>query len=818
MEKKIAQPHHSATPGESPIPHAVHIQAHEYFLIGCSAVLFCIGFGLLLFSTQTNLQMIATILVMGGIGIWVYLWFKGFRAHQLGTEKNAISQHQLQSENRRLMAKTVKLTNDLDEFENQQTFFDRIIEISETLTATTDVQSTLSKIVNLAIAATKADTGSLILLDGSLEVTGAIFPNRDMRPDKVLTLANQVLANGIAGWAVDHKQPAIVFDAAEDDRWVSMPDAPYRDRSALSVPLMQQQTIIGVLTLIHNLPHHFGNRDLDILVHASHQIVMALSSAQIFEEQRALIDRQAVLYEVLQGISQQNDPTGTAQNITDTVVALTGWSVCTILVPDPEKTRLKVLAVSPPSLTNAKHLTIDENNHMGQVIINRKIDLNNDLASEESNVFKHQAIRSELFVPMVMADQTVGVLYLADREPYRFLQEDVALARSIAEATTMTIANANLLQALSDQSGRLNAIIETNRDGLILVDPENEILVVNHNALAFLSVSEGPTTWLGKNIDDLYKALDGQGDELIAAIQSELKHNSPTRSPSNPIEFTVGRRILQITFLPIIVQRIYIGRVISLRDITGQQLVEKLRRELTHTMVHDLRNPLHIISTGISVLRSLLEPGLNDDPEQSQLVNIIETNSEKMLHLVNGILDISRLESQRMPINIESFNLEAEINEATLAIEPLAHEKNVEIQKEMAANTKLAQGDRELIARVLQNLLDNGLKFTRENSTVRIETRRSKSGEKIELSITDQGHGIPEYLEDSLFEKFQTGHIANSGSGLGLAFCKMAVEAQNEKIWISNSSDEGTTFTFTISPFQPDQERNADQTSTANSQ
>jgi signal transduction histidine kinase len=127
----------------------------------------------------------------------------------------------------------------------------------------------------------------------------------------------------------------------------------------------------------------------------------------------------------------------------------------------------------------------------------------------------------------------------------------------------------------------------------------------------------------------------------------------------------------------------------------------------------------------------------------------------------------------------------------------------VALKISIAPRSALILADRDLISRVLQNLLDNGLKFTRPDSAILISTQWSTSGEKIELSVADQGHGVPEYLRDRLFEKFHTGEHEMSGSGLGLAFCKMALEAQKEKIWISETSENGTTFTCTLAPFKP---------------
>lgn len=775
----------------------------EYFLIGCSSVLILLGITLTVFNRHFGLPAIALILNGSGLAVWIFLWMGLMQDRRRMTAAAAKTIQNSAAENRELRATIANLTNQLDEFENQQDILDRIVEISASLVEMSDVESTLLKIIEVSIAHTKADTGSLILIDDQQKVTGAIFPNRDMRPDKVQRLATKVLNNGIAGWVAKHNQPAIVFDARQDKRWITIPDAPYKDRSALSVPIVRHQQLIGVLTLIHKNANHFKTGDLNLLVPVSNQIGMALTNAQIFDEQRKLIERQTALNEVLQGISEREDLVTTAQKTVDTVVALTGWSACAIFTHGIEQGTLTPIAITPAMNQPIKSFPIDSATTIGAAVVDSTVGLINDLKTGRSSVFEGLSARSELFVPMTRGDETLGVLYLADVTPFRFFQADIDMARSIGEATAMTLANVNLVQALSNQTNRLNSVIEANRDGVIMVGGDYDIVVINQNAITLLQLPGSPTEWLGRSIEDVCDALAGRSDDLVASLQLELDHLTTLSERASSVEFHVGRRMLQVQYLPIIAQELHLGRVIALRDVTDQRLAEQMRNEITHTMVHDLRNPLHIISSGMNVLADYFKEELEENGEKRQLFSIINNNAGKLLNLVNGILEISRLESNRMPLNLMPFNFESEIIDAKLGIEPLALKKNVAIKIDMAPNTALVEADRDLYARILQNILDNALKFTRDNSEIQVTTRWEDDRSKIVVSVSDEGEGVAEYLADRLFEKFQTGQHKESGSGLGLAFCKMALEAHGESIWIANSSNQGTTFSFTIKPYRP---------------
>jgi signal transduction histidine kinase len=134
---------------------------------------------------------------------------------------------------------------------------------------------------------------------------------------------------------------------------------------------------------------------------------------------------------------------------------------------------------------------------------------------------------------------------------------------------------------------------------------------------------------------------------------------------------------------------------------------------------------------------------------------------------------------------------------------PLAEEKCIEIQTSLTTDAA-AWADKSLIERVFQILVGNALIFTPEGGTVQVvvETRETDKGLRQHVSIKDSGSGIPPEIRERLFQKFTTGSQQQRGSGLGLAFCKMAVEAHGEHIWVEDSSSEGTTFTFTL-PLPP---------------
>ena len=240
------------------------------------------------------------------------------------------------------------------------------------------------------------------------------------------------------------------------------------------------------------------------------------------------------------------------------------------------------------------------------------------------------------------------------------------------------------------------------------------------------------------------------------------------------------------------------GRLLVLRNVTDERLLEQFREDLTHTMVHDLRNPLTGISSSLKLLRS--HTGDLLPPRYKQILEIAISSAGRMLELVNAILDISRLESGRMPLEPTSFRVPELVESVSLMQSAWIEERDLDYEVRVDDDLPPAWGDKGLIERVIQNLVGNAVKFTPPGGRVEIEAYAEPDiPDKLRVSVRDTGPGIPPEIREHLFQKFVTGQQERTGSGLGLAFCRMVMEAHGERIWVSRTSESGTTFTFTLS-------------------
>ncbi len=160
------------------------------------------------------------------------------------------------------------------------------------------------------------------------------------------------------------------------------------------------------------------------------------------------------------------------------------------------------------------------------------------------------------------------------------------------------------------------------------------------------------------------------------------------------------------------------GRLLILRDVTEEKALARMRDDLTHTMVHDLRNPLGSISGALEILKLFLEK-----PEPLELVDIAQKSSQRMTDLVTSILDVSRLESGQMPLRPKTVDFCGLLQETFQVQAVLAAEKGLTLAQQTPADLPPAWIDQSLVGRVLQNLVGNAIKFTPAGGTIRVSAR-----------------------------------------------------------------------------------------------
>lgn len=227
--------------------------------------------------------------------------------------------------------------------------------------------------------------------------------------------------------------------------------------------------------------------------------------------------------------------------------------------------------------------------------------------------------------------------------------------------------------------------------------------------------------------------------------------------------------------------------------LTIAKVVSRLResRRQTGYIVHDLRAPIANAISGLMTIQQS-EVGLGD--AEREMVDLALVSSQRAVTLVNSLLDISKLESGKFDIAESTVDLNSFVDESFEQVELWARASHISLAKDI----KVADGvvDRRLTGRILVNLLSNALKFSPEGGTVTV--RADIVHHSLRIGVADEGPGIPPDMVKTVFQPFMQVKGSQSGTGLGLAFCRLAVHAQHGHIWIDPSVERGTTVWFSI--------------------
>ncbi len=239
-----------------------------------------------------------------------------------------------------------------------------------------------------------------------------------------------------------------------------------------------------------------------------------------------------------------------------------------------------------------------------------------------------------------------------------------------------------------------------------------------------------------------------------------------------------------------------VGKEAAEDNLAKLQALEALRDSLVHMIVHDLRTPLTSVIAGIQTL-----PYLGDLSEfQQETLNIALNGGETLLGLINDLLSISKMESGALQISFGEVQATEIVQRALQQVHFLAEGREVELRHQLGDSLPTLHGDNEMLCRILVNLLGNAIKFTRAGGTVHLHAQSDPDGGLL-FSVRDTGMGIPPEAFERIFDKFgqvegRTG--TRTSTGLGLTFCKMAVEAHQGRIWVESEIGQGSTFSFVL--------------------
>ncbi|MBB5057497.1 PAS domain S-box-containing protein [Granulicella aggregans] len=368
------------------------------------------------------------------------------------------------------------------------------------------------------------------------------------------------------------------------------------------------------------------------------------------------------------------------------------------------------------------------------------------------------------------------------------------------------------LRSLVRQS---NSILESIGDGILGVDLEGCITVMNPAAAQMLGYE--PAEVLGKSMHDLIHHHHPSGQHYsweTCPVNLSLRKMETTRVSTEvfwrkdgtffPVDY-VARPQVDTDARTVDGERIPGGRavgvVVAFTDTTQRRALDRMKDEFISTVSHELRTPLTSLRASLGLIQS---GALSTKPERTrQMLDIAIGNTDRLVALVNDILDLERINSGKTELNYSMFGIDELLRKAAATQRTQAARADIEIQVEAQQVDAWADPDR--VSQTINNLISNAIKFSPKGGRIVFKASRTENDE-VQIEVQDSGPGIPEDKLEQIFERFHQVDASDSrsrgGTGLGLAICRSIVEQHGGRIWATSKPDEGSSFFFTL-PSRP---------------
>jgi PAS domain S-box-containing protein len=374
-----------------------------------------------------------------------------------------------------------------------------------------------------------------------------------------------------------------------------------------------------------------------------------------------------------------------------------------------------------------------------------------------------------------------------------------AFNKMIGELAASYKALEKKVKELSDAKAKDEAILNSIGDGLIVTDSSGEILLMNQIAAVLMGFDPAGPSPGQKIIDrELYdesgKLIETNDRPLALALTSGEKVSRYAMTKASGDDNTM----LNITASPVKDNDQTIGAIAIIRDVTKEREVERTKSEFISISSHQLRTPLSAIKWFSEMLRRGDAGKL--EPQQAEFVTTISASTDRMIEIVDALLNISRLESGRILIDPKPVDLKQLLQVVVDDLKPKIEERKQHFSVDIEDDIPEINLDPSLVGQVYRNLLTNAMKYTPNGGTITFTVK--KEGDHIVSQVTDTGYGVPEDEKVKMFKKFFRGtnitKVETDGTGLGMYMAKLIVESSGGKIWFESTESHGTSFWFTL--------------------
>lgn len=671
-----------------------------------------------------------------------------------------------------------------------------LVRVSREVAAALDLRTVLQRLLFAAIQYVGGERGSIVVMDDTGKPVDATIVYGRQFHEHTTQQLRETVEKGLAGWVVQNRKAALVPDTSKDDRWLRREDDSVEKsgaKSAICVPLMARERLVGVLTLVHPVPNSFNEEHLELMQAIADQASVAVLNARLYTESQRTARVMSALADGAAAINTSLEmPDVWRRILNQTMQALQVETVALAMIDHGNKD-LVFHAAAGRNSGNISGRRISEGQGLAGKVVSEKQGVvvptvRQDSRFGEVDKFEGIEMRAVAIAPIQSQGKVIGVLEAINPISGAFDPDAMVVMAGLGSIAGTTIQNAELYKRLQKAHQHYRDLFEDSVDTILLTDWEGRVLEANRQAGALS----------GFAVDQLHAISIEQLHELNWG-KTGLNFEALKRGDECRYESVLHRQDGGTTPIEVYARRVdYDGSDAIqwiLRDITARKELDALRDDMTSMIFHDLRSPLGNIVSSLEMMGALMP---NDETLLSML-NIAKNSTGRIQRLVNSLLDINRLESGQQVADQNSVDPLELIRESLRDVEPSAAARQQKLEVKTISILPLIWVDVDMIYRVFVNLLENAIKFTPVGGRVEIGGQTT-DGVFVKFWVRDNGLGISPSDQERIFEKFTRvrGKNRPGGLGVGLAFCRLAVLGHGGDIWVESEVDKGTTFWLTL--------------------
>jgi len=683
----------------------------------------------------------------------------------------------------------------LQQEDRTKALLELLYHVSREVATALDLRTVLQRVLYEAIQNVGGERCSIVVLDDAGKAVDATIVYGRQVHEHTTQQMRDTMERGLAGWVIRNRKGALVLDTSKDERWLQRPDDAI-DRSgvksAICVQLLARENLVGVLTLVDPKPNAFLEEQLDLMQAIADQAGVAVLNARLYTESQRQARVMTALAEGAAAMNVSLRMEDVYQRILiQTIQALQVETVALGMI-DGDYLIFRAAAGQNAGNILGKKIALGDGivgiaarEGRGVVVA----DVGQDKNFGDADKFGGVEMRAIIVAPIQAQGRAIGVIEAINPIAKSFDPDALLVMTGMGGLAGTTIQNAQLFERLQAAHQRYHELFEDSIDPMLITGWDGHIIEANRQAVLLSGYDD--ETLHGLTIDQLHKVnwnRTGKEFEILRAnrtcsYESSLQRQDGSRMPvevhARRVEFDETDSIQWI-----------------LRDITERKELDGLREDLTAMIYHDLRSPLANIVSSLDVLYSLAP---EDDKETVHTVlKIAENSTDRIQRLVSSLLDVSRLESGQPVADQKAVDPIPMIAKVVLDVEPIARGRRQAISVDLPKELPPIWVDEDMARRVLINLMENASKFTPTDG--RLETGARQEGDWVHLWVKDNGPGIPAVDHDRIFDKFTRlrGKNKPGGLGIGLAFCRLAVQGHGGRIWIESEQGTGSAFHFTF--------------------